>query len=300
MKNQLLVSKSDRTFYWVSYVLVAFVVIITLYPIYFVVVASISDPSSVALGKVMFWPDGFTLASYQRVFHHRLIWISYGNTVIYTVSYTVLSVIATMTAAFVFSRKGLIGSRVCMFIVLFTMYFNGGLVPNYFNIKALGLYNTMWAVILPGMLSGYFIIIARTYIQTNIPEAINEAAVIDGCSQLYYFIRIVLPLSAPIIGVLALYSVVGQWNSFFNALIYLSDRNKYPLQMILREILINSQIKPEDMATSLDASQFVNNVNLKEQMKYALVIVSSAPMLILYPFLQRFFIKGIMIGSVKG
>ena len=184
---------------------------------------------------------------------------------------------------------------------LFTMYFSGGLIPNYFNIKNLGMLNTIWALVLPGAVSVYNLIIARTYIQTNIPEALGEASVIDGCTPMRYFIQIVIPLSAPIIGVLCLYSVVGHWNSYYSALIYLKDRSKYPLQLILREILVQSKISADDL--TMDASAMEDAMaflNLAESLKYALVIVASVPMLILYPFLQKFFVKGIMIGSVKG
>ena len=224
MKSTIGMSRGDKVFYTISYIVAALIVLVTLYPIYFVVIASFSNANSVALGKVVFWPSDIEFTSYQRVINHKYIWISYKNTIVYTVSFTLLSVIATMLAAFVFSRRNLKGSRVCMFAVLFTMYFNGGMIPNYFNIKMLGMLNTAWAMIIPGIISCYNLIIARTYIQTNIPEALNEAATIDGCSPMRYFVKIVMPLSAPIIGVLALYCAVGQWNSYFNAPL-ISDRS---------------------------------------------------------------------------
>ena len=291
---------SDRALRAFTLIFAGLMVLVTVYPLYFVVIASFSDPNSVVLGKVIFWPDDINFKSYMRVFNHQQIWVSYKNTLVYTVVYTALNVFATMTAAFVFSRKKLVGSRVCMLLVLFTMYFSGGMIPGYFNIKSLGLLNSMWALILPGMISTYNMIIARTYISTSIPEALNEAATIDGCQPITYFLRIVLPLSGPIIGVLTLYAAVGMWNSYFSALLYIQSSEKLPLQMILREILVQSEISPNDLLSASDVSEIVSKAALKEQLKYALVVVASVPMLVLYPFLQKFFVKGVMIGSVKG
>ena len=298
--HKLQMAASDRALRAFTILFASIMVLVTVYPLYFVIIASFSDPNSVVLGKVVIWPDDVNLKSYARVFNHQQIWMSYKNTVVYTVLYTVINVFATMTAAFVFSRKKLVGARVCMLLVLFTMYFSGGMIPGYFNIKSLGLLNSMWALILPGMISTYNMIIARTYISTSIPEALNEAATIDGCQPITYFLRIVLPLSGPIIGVLTLYAAVGMWNSYFSALLYIQSSEKLPLQMILREILVQSEISPNDLLSASDVSEIVSKAALKEQLKYALVVVASVPMLVLYPFLQKFFVKGVMIGSVKG
>ena len=298
--HALKMAASDRLLRIFTILFASIMVLVTVYPLYFVIIASFSDPNSVVLGKVVFFPDAVNVKSYLRVFHHDRIWMSYRNTIIYTVTYTALNVFATMTAAFVFSRKKLVGARLCQLAVLFTMYFSGGMIPGYFNIRSLGLLNSMWALILPGAISTYNMIIARTYISNSIPEALNEAATIDGCQPLTYYFRIVLTLSGPIIGVLTLYAAVGMWNSYFSALLYIQSAEKMPLQMILREILVQSEISAKDMLSAADVSDIVSNAALKEQLKYALVVVASIPLLVLYPFLQKFFVKGVMVGSLKG
>ena len=291
--------KSEWGFYLVVYLSIALAIVVTLYPILFVVSASFSDPSQVSLGKVFLLPKGFQTLSYQMVFKNSQIWRAYANTVLYTVSGSLIQVACTMIAAFVFSRRNLKGSRVCMMLILFTMYFSGGLIPTYYTIRSYGMLNTTWAIIIPGAISGSNLILARTFIRTSIPGALDEAAVIDGCSDIRYFLSVILPLSTPIIGVLSLYAVVGFWNSYMGALVYLKDRSRYPLQLILREILVNSQFSAEDLAAMDDPNTMMAYQDLAESMKYALIVVSSVPMLILYPFLQKFFVKGVMIGSVK-
>lgn len=292
-------SKGDKVYFAVVYIMIFLAIVITLFPLYFILIASFSSPNDVMLGKVVLVPSNPTLKAYDQVFRNQNIWMAYGNTIVYTLVGTAFSLAATLTAAFVFSRRGLIGSRACMLLIIFTMYFSGGLIPTYFNIRNLGMLDTIWALVIPGMINGYNLIIARTFMQGSIPDALDEAAKLDGCSPIRYFVEIVIPLSAPIIGVLCLYSVVAQWNSYYDALIYMTKREKYPLQMILREILVQSTVNVESMdASSMeDAFEFLN---LAESLKYALIIIASVPMLILYPFLQKFFVKGVMIGSVKG
>ena len=289
----------DKIYYVLTSLFIFAMVIVTLFPLYFILIASFSSPNDVMLGKVILLPSNVTLKAYNLVFKNQNIWNAYGNTVVYTLAGTAFSLVATLTAAFVFSRKGLIGSRVCMLMIIFTMYFSGGLIPTYFNIRNLGMLNTIWALVIPGMISGYNLIIARTFMQTSIPDALDEAAKLDGCTPIRFFLEVVIPLSTPIIGVLCLYSVVGHWNSYYSALIYMTERKNYPLQLILREILVQGTVSNESMdaASMEEAFEFIN---LAESLKYALVIVSSVPMLILYPFLQKFFVKGVMIGSVKG
>lgn len=289
----------DKVYYLLTGLFILCMVVVTLFPLYFILIASFSSPNDVMLGEVILLPSSPTLRAYDLVFKNQNIWNAYGNTVVYTIVGTALSLVATLTAAFVFSRKGLIGSRVCMLMIIFTMYFSGGLIPTYFNIRNLGMLNTIWALVIPGMISGYNLIIARTFMQTSIPEALDEAAKLDGCTPIRYFLEVVIPLSTPIIGVLCLYSVVGHWNSYYSALIYMTERKNYPLQLILREILVQGNVNNESMDTSSMEEAF-EFMNLAESLKYALVIVSSVPMLVLYPFLQKFFVKGVMIGSVKG
>lgn len=289
----------DKVYYFFSGLFILGMVIVTLFPLYFILIASFSSPNDVMLGKVILLPSNPTLKAYDLVFKNQNIWNAYGNTVLYTLVGTAFSLVATLTAAFVLSRKGLIGSRFCMLMILFTMYFSGGLIPSYFNIRNLGMLNTIWALVIPGMISGYNLIIARTFMQTSIPDALDEAAKLDGCTPIRYFLEVVIPLSTSIIGVLCLYSVVGHWNSYYSALIYMTDRKRYPLQLVLREILVQSTVNNESIDTSSMEEAF-EFMNLAESLKYALVIVSSVPMLVLYPFLQKFFVKGVMIGSVKG
>lgn len=290
---------SDKIYYVITYLMIVAVVFVTLFPLYFILIASFSSPNAVMLGKVLLWPVDITLRAYRQVFKNPNIWISYKNTLVYTVVGTAFSLTTTLTAAFVFSRKNLIGSRLCMLAILFTMYFSGGLIPTYFNIRNLGMLNTIWALVIPGMISGYNLIIARTFMQSSIPDALEEASKLDGCSPIRYFLSVVIPLSTPIIGVLCLYSVVGQWNSYYSALIYMDERSKYPLQLILREVLVQGTMNTDNMDTA-SMEEAIEFLNLAESIKYAIVIVSSVPMLVLYPFLQKFFVKGVMIGSVKG
>lgn len=288
----------DKVYYFLTGLFILFMVVITLFPLYFILIASFSSPNDVMLGKVILLPSRPTLRAYELVFKNQNIWNAYGNTVVYTIVGTAFSLVVTLTAAFIFSRKGLIGSRLCMLMIIFTMYFSGGLIPTYFNIRNLGMLNTIWALVIPGMISGYNLIIARTFMQTSIPDELDEAAKLDGCTPIRYFLEVVIPLSTPIVGVLCLYSVVGHWNSYYSALIYMTERKQYPLQLILREILVQSTVNNEsiDAASMEDAFEFLN---MAESLKYALIIVSSVPMLVLYPFLQKFFVKGVMIGSVK-
>jgi len=242
MKASIRVAKSDRLFYFVSNCVMAFALFITLYPLYFVVIASISAQSEVAIGNVFLWPKKIQFTGYEKVFSYSTIWPAYRNTIFYAITGTMTSLLGTISAGFVFSRRGIVGSRICMLAVIFTMYFSGGLIPSYFNIQSLGMLNTVWAMIIPGAISGYYLILTRSFIQSTIPEELWEASAIDGCSHVNFFVRVVVPLSTPLIAVMALFSVVGQWNSYMSALIYLRDRNLYPLQLILQEILVNNQI----------------------------------------------------------
>ena len=292
-------TNSDRLFFIIVYIVMIYVLVVTLYPLYFTIIASFSDPAEVAMGRTFLYPRGIQFNGFTRVFTYPYIWSSYRNTIYYAAVGTAIGLFCTLTAGFVFSRKGLVGSRLCMLAILFTMYFSGGLIPTYFNVRNLGLLNTPWALWLPGAISGFNLILARTFIQTTIPDELDEAAVMDGCSQIRYFLRVVIPLSKPLIAVLALFMVVGYWNSFFEALIYFKDRDMFPLQLILREILVQAIVSAADLA-NFDPEQIRSMSDLAESLKYALIIVSSVPILLIYPFFQRFFVKGVMIGSVKG
>lgn len=289
-------TKGDKIFDVINYTLLTILALSFVYVLVFVISASFSSPTAVYGGKVVLWPVDVTLEGYQRVFRETKVWIGYRNTIFYTIIGTVLSVALTTTSAYALSRKDLPGHGIVTGLLVFTMFFGGGLIPTYLIVKDVGLLDSMWAVILPGCVSMSNVIIARTFFVSSIPIDMLEAAQLDGCSNRRYFFSIVLPLSQAIIAVLCLYYAVGYWNQYFSAMIYLKDREKYTLQLILREILIESQAS-EAMTDDLEAAQLEQ---VSEVLKYALIIVASVPMLMIYPFVQKYFVKGVMIGSVKG
>lgn len=293
-------SKGDRVFNAINITVVTLFFLIVLYPLYFVVICSFSNPNAVAAGEVWFWPKQVTLDAYKTVFKNDDILMGYRNTIFYTVVGTIVNLFFTLTAAYALSKKNFMGRNVIMFLIVFTMYFSGGMIPTYLTVRDLGLLNTWWAMILPAGISTYNLIIARTFFQNGVPAEVEEAARIDGCSTIQTFAKIVLPLSKALLGVLTLYYAVAHWNSYFSALIYLtSAREKIPLALVLREILILNTMKSAGGA-SIDEELAVYYANLANLLKYALIIVSSAPLLIVYPFLQKYFDKGVMLGSVKG
>ena len=275
---------------WIHYFLLWF------YPLYYILIASVSDYKAVGRGEVVLWPKGFSLDAYIKVFKKDSIMIGYRNTLVYTDLGSALNLILTLTSAYALSVK-FPGRRLINFLITFTMFFSGGIIPTYFLYRDLGLLNSLWVMILPGAVSAYNLIIARTFITNNISIELYEAAEIDGCSRFRFFINIVLPLSTILISILTLFYAVGHWNSYFNALMYLDDPNLYPLQLVSREILISENVSTMDM---IDPDELARSEQLRESLKYALIIVASLPVLILYPFLQKYFIKGIMIGSIKG
>ncbi len=296
-------TRADRIFDAVVLILMTLLMLIVLYPLIFIVSASVSNPDNVNQGKVWLLPVGFTLEGYYRVFQDAEILIGYRNTFFYTIVGTMLNLALTLTAAFSLSKRDLAGRNVFMFLIAFTMYFSGGMIPSYLLVKSLGLLNTWWVLIITSGISTYNLIISRTFFQNlGVPQDIEEAAFIDGCSPVRVFISVVLPLSKALIGVMALYYGVSHWNSYFSALIYVTDRTKIPLQLVLREILIEQQMK----ATMMQAGDFVDELLLDAQVRlaalvrFSVIIVSSLPVLIVYPFLQKYFNQGVMIGSLKG
>ena len=292
-------SKSDKAFDIINHIFLILILIVVLYPLWFIVIASFSSPNEVAAGNVLFWPKGFNVKGYAEIFKYEKIWIGYKNSIIYTFVGTAINLIATIPAAFAFSRKkDLVGSTFLMLLFSLTMFFGGGLVPTYLLIQNLGLYDTMWALVLPGAVSVYNLIVARTFFDQSIPYELWEAATVDGCDYAKYFFRIVIPISKPIIAVMLLIYAVGHWNSYFNALIYIIDSAKQPLQVILREVLIQSQNVTNMTSTSMDTLEAQRQ--LSEMIKYGVIIVSSLPVLVMYPFVQKHFVKGMMIGAVKG
>ncbi|MFD0869254.1 Inner membrane ABC transporter permease protein ycjP [Chlamydia abortus] len=296
-------TKADKIFIVFNYIYLVLAFIIVAYPILYIISASISDPKLVNSGEMWLFPKGITFEGYMRVFENAKIWSGYKNTIIYTLVGTAVNLFVTLPAAYALSRKDFIGRNFFMGMFLFTMFFGGGLVPGYLLVKNLGLVNTMWALILPGAASVWNIIVARTFFQSTIPKELQEAAHIDGCTNLRLFVKVVLPLSTPIIAVMALFYGVGHWNSYFGALIYLNEETKYPLQMILRQILVLQEMSAMTKGAAIDSSVAAamnNKAEVAALVKYAVIIVSSLPVIVVYPFVQRYFVQGVMIGSVKG
>ncbi|MCZ8514253.1 carbohydrate ABC transporter permease [Paenibacillus filicis] len=289
-------TRADLLFDICNYTLISILVILVLYPLYFVVTASITDPNLVYSGKLLFFPEKITWDGYKRLFAEPSIWLGFKNSLWYTVTGTTINVALTITAGYVLSRSDLVGRNVFMFLLVFTMFFGGGLIPSYLLIKDLGMLNTTWAMIIPNAVSVFNVIIVRTFFQSNVPGELLESAQMDGCSNMKFFFKIAIPLAMPIVAVMVLFYAVGHWNSYFQALIYLKSNSMQPLQTILRNILIMNE--GSDLQDMLDGSQ--EQQKKMELMKYGIIIVSSLPVLILYPFLQRFFVRGVLVGSLKG
>lgn len=293
---------NDRIFDVVNYTALGLLLLVFIAPLMNVISSSFSDPDMIAGGKVWLLPKGFTLEGYQEVRQMDKIWIGYANSVYYTVVGTLANLIVTIMCAYPLSKKDLVGRNFIMGIFSFTMFFGGGLVPTFMLVRSLGLLDTRAALILPGLMSVYNMIIARTFFSTSIPSDLYDAAEIDGCNEFSTLIRIVIPLSAPIIAVLGLYYAVAHWNSYFSGLIYLSDSAKYPLQLVLRDFLLSQQ-SWDDMLTSASAemqAEIVEQMKKREQLRYVVIVVAALPMCMLYPFIQKFFIKGVMVGAIKG
>jgi putative aldouronate transport system permease protein len=296
LKNR---SFDDLVFDIINFAVLLFSFIIVLYPLYFIVIASISSPDKIYAGEVWLWPKGVTFEGYQRIFRDPMIWIGYRNSIVYSVLGTAVSTTLILTAGYALSRKDLVGRNIFMAFFAFTMFFGGGLIPTYLVVRDLKLLNTIWAVVLPGAVGVWNLIIARTFFQITIPNELREAAALDGANDIYFFLKIVLPLSTPLIAVMVLTHVVGNWNAFFDALIYITDEKLYPLQLVLRNILTQSEITAQANMLS-DIESYAAQQRVAEMIKFGMIVVASVPMLILYPFLQRYFVKGMMIGAIKG
>lgn len=281
------------------YIILGLILFLVAYPLYFILIASVSDPIEVTSGRVTFYPVRFNFDSYKKVLEYRQLWIGYRNTLIYTTCYTLLSVTVTLMAGYALSRKELIGRNIIMAYMVFTMFFSGGLIPTYLLVRSLGLLGKPIIIIILGSVNVYNIIIARTFIQSTIPNELFEAASMDGCGHTRFFFSVVLPLSPALIAVLTLFAAVAQWNSWFNALIYLNRQELMPLQMVLRDIIVSQATFLREMAMDVIGEDFAREALLAETMKYAVIVVASLPILALYPFLQKYFVKGIMIGSLK-
>jgi putative aldouronate transport system permease protein len=287
---------SDRWFDGLNVAFFSLTLVVIIYPLYFVLISSFSDPDAINGGRVWLWPVDMTWNGYRGIFEDSTIWRGYGNSLIYASLGSLISTALTITGGYALSRKDLVGRSPIMLLILFTMFFQGGMIPTYILVKNLGFLDTVWAMIIPGAISVYQLIIVRTFFQQTIPDELLEAAMMDGCNNMKFFFQIVLPLSTPIVAVIILLNAVSQWNSYFQALIYLKSDELQPLQIILRRILVQNQTT----VGSMDWQTAEEMLERAELIKYGVVIVASLPMLILYPFLQKYFVKGIMLGSVKG
>ncbi|MFD0871357.1 MULTISPECIES: carbohydrate ABC transporter permease [Paenibacillus] len=297
MENRLIKETGlDKLFTIANYLFAGILLLLVLYPLVYVLSASFSSPESLMGGRVWLFPVDIGLAGYKAVFEYKGVWIGYSNSLFYTVAGTVINVVMTIAAAYPLSRKDFYGGRTIMLIFAFTMIFSGGLIPNYLLVKELGLLNTRWALLIPNAMSIFNVVVMMSFFRSNIPAELLESAKMDGCSNFRFLLSIVLPLSGAVIAVITLFYAVGHWNSFFDALLYLSDKNKFPLQIYLREILLLNTTS--DITLNVDEES--KNFYLSELLKYSLIILSSLPMIVLYPFVQKYFVKGVMVGSLKG
>ncbi|MDR2419045.1 MAG: carbohydrate ABC transporter permease [Treponema sp.] len=287
----------DRAFVVFIYIMLSLTLLIVIVPIIFIIAASFSDSQAVISGEVWFWPVRPTLRGYEAVFKNPKLMTGFFNSFFYMIVGTVVNLIMTMLCAYPLTRKEFRARNVISVLMVFTMYFSGGMIPTYMVVRKLGLIDTRWAMIIPVALSVWNVILCRTYIGSTIPDSLYESASIEGCSPFRFMISIVLPLSAPIMAVLALYYGVSHWNTYFNALIYLNKAELAPLQIVLREILVLSKIDPIMIS---DARELAAKQGLSDLLKYSVIIVASVPVMIIYPFVQKYFVTGVMVGAVKG
>ena len=295
-KNRVKMSGADRVFTIINAIIMITICVVIVYPLYYVLIASVTDPVIVNSGRPLFYPEKLYLNGLKTTLEYKPLWTAYGNTVLYTVVGTIVSLIATIPAGYALSRKDLPGRRGLIFVFTFTMFFSGGIIPLYLTIKSLKIYNTIWAMVLPVAVSAYNLIVCRSFFESGIPDELLEAAKVDGCSDFGFFFKIVLPLSSTIIAVMCLFYATAMWNQFFNALMYLQDDNKMPLQVVLRNLVLMNQAN--QMGSSGDA--MIAKQKLAEQLKYCVVVVAAVPLLAVYPFVQKYFAKGVTIGAVKG
>lgn len=299
--NSIKESWDDKVYNGICGFFLIALIVAVFYPLWFVVVASFTEPTIVNSGKVLWYPEEFFLKGYDMVFKDKEIWQSYGNTLIYTVCGTLLGTSVVVLSGFALSRGELIGRGIIMKIFVFTMYFGGGTIPLYLVVRALGLVNTRAIMIILGSVSVYNIIVVRSFMLSNIPKELHEAAVLDGCGYGNFFVKIVLPLSKAVIAVMVLYIAVEYWNAYFNAMILLTDTSKYPLQLRLREMLLVTSALAGDTEQMMEDPEYFTELRMTAMvMKYSIIVVATVPILTVYPFIQKYFVKGVMIGSVKG
>ncbi len=299
VKSRVEKSYSDKIFDVVNLIVMCVLLLIFIWPMWFVLIASFSDPNQLWLGNVILWPKGFTLEAYEKLLEYTDIWIGYKNTILYTVVGTLVNLILTVTLAYPLSRKDFLPRKFIMIMLVITMYFGGGLIPTYLVVKNLGMVNNFWAMIIPGAISTYNVLVVRTYFLNSIPNELHEAAKLDGANNLQFFGKIALPLAKPVVAVVGLYYAVGHWNDYYTALIFLYDKEKFPLTCFLKNLIIDTSTAMRGSFGS-SASEMESMIRLAQSLKYSTIIVAVIPMLIVYPFVQKFFVKGVMIGSIKG
>lgn len=296
-RNAIRYSASDRIFLFFVYAFVAIVTLLILYPLWFVIIASISDANKVASGEVLLMPKGISFEGFKYILNDNRIWTGYYNTIRYTFFGTLLALFITIPAGYALSRQDMAGRSVIMKLLIITKYFSGGLIPTYLVVKGMGLVDTPYVLMILGSFNVFNLILCRTFFVNTLPHELQEAAELDGCNMFQYFWKVVIPLSKAIIAIMVLYYAVGHWNSYFNGLIYINDSKLYPLQLILRDILIQGQSVDPGMT---DPQELQMMQQIARTIKYGVIIVSSLPVLVMYPFVQKHFVKGVMIGSVKG
>ena len=289
-------SAGDRAFNIVNAIVMTLTTLAIVYPLYYVLLASITDPVVVSSGKLLLYPEAPYFEGYTRALHYAPLWTGYGNTLKYTLVGTAVALFCTIPAGYALSRIDLPGRRVLMFLFTFTMFFSGGIIPLYLVVRQLHMYDTIWAIVLPVAVSAYNLIVCRSFFDTGIPNELLEAAKIDGCNDFKFFFRIVLPLSSTIIAVMCLFYATALWNMFFNPLMFLSGKENMPLQVVLRDLVLLNQAN----SITSSAEEIAMRQKLAEQLKYCIVVLAAAPLLIVYPFLQKYFAKGVMVGAVKG
>ena len=295
-------SRADRLFDRVNVAMLTVVLVATLYPVYFVVIASVSSPTLVSAGHVYLWPEGFNVEGYTYILRDKRIMIGYRNSLVYAVGQTVVSLVLTIPAAYALSRRDMRWRGLIMFYFVFTLYFTGGIIPFYVVVLKLGLKDSVWSLMLPNAVNVFNLIVARTFFQSNIPDELLESAQLDGCTNTRFFISIVLPVGQAIIAIVVLFNVVQNWNAFFHALLFINDQAKYPLQLVLRRMLILNQLLSGggEGLEALSPEEIQRRQLLADLLRYGTIVVAIAPLMILYPFIQRHFVKGIMVGSIKG
>lgn len=298
-RKKVRITDPDFIFDAVNLIIMLALLVIFVWPLWFVFIASISDPGQVWQGYVILLPKDITLAAYEEVLRYKTIWTGYGNTILYTVLGTVINMILTVCGAYPLSRKDFVPRNFFMILFMITMYFSGGLIPTYLVVNKLHLVDTVWAMVIPNAVSVFNIIITRTYFMNSIPDELLEASKLDGANTAQYLFKVVLPLSKPILAVIMLFYAVGHWNDFYSALLYLNSQQRLPLQSILRKLLLSTQMTLQ-ITSSMSPDEIMRKTQLAQTLKYSSIIVSTIPVLCLYPFVQKHFVKGMMIGSVKG